>query len=868
MTQELLETSLQLDEAVKLANKANEVKTESLNTLTSILNGVEAMIYVTVADTGEILFINDHMKTHYDLSDDYIGKRCYDVLQAGMTERCPFCPCHELEINPDEVIVWDETSTLTGRSYRNADRYITWHDGRTAHLQYSVDITELIAAKELAEQSSDAKSDFLAMMSHEIRTPMNAIIGMTELAMRESMSDAVREHVTIVKHAAVNLLSIINDILDISKIETGNMQIVPSEYLMSSLINDVISIIRMRAIDSSIRFAVYLDSNLPHLLIGDEPRIRQVLTNILSNAVKYTDKGYVSFSVTGEKTDEDTIILKMEIKDSGRGIKQDDIDKLFEHYYKTDSGNSSDIDGVGLGLAISENLINLMGGSISVESVYGKGSTFTVTVPQKIRNPEKLAVVEAPAEKKSIVYERREIYADSILYTMSNLGVSCELALSDLQFRNMIDKNPYAYIFVSHTLFSRNRDSIINNGEHSRIVLLAEFGEAIPVGNWNVLSMPIHAISIANLFNGITDRFSYNSGEEMTVRFTAPEAKVLIVDDINTNLKVTSGLLLPYNMEVDLCSSGRESIELIKSKQYDIVFMDHRMPDMDGVEATEHIRTLGEDDSYYNNLPIVALTANAVSGMKEMFLEHGFDDFLTKPIDIVKLDVILEKWIPKDKQTGANQKSNIPIVKAEALQALEKVEGLNANKGIFLCSGTVEYYYEILATFCDDWHERENEIKKCLDSGNLPLYTTTIHALKGAAANIGADNLSEAAYALEMAGQRGDMAFIEINNTNAMLMLRQLLRNLNAVLSSRGLNVGRVGGTLDTEQFKTVLEILKSALIALDFEKINRTVDIMSTSAPTNNDKNAVKDIAKHILMFEYDEAVALIEELLGSDNL
>jgi len=714
-----------------------------------------------------------------------------------------------------------------------------------------------------AELANKTKSIFLAKMSHEIRTPMNAIIGMAELALREEMSDTVRNHVSTVKQAGANLMSIINDILDLSKTESGTLQIAPHEYSLSSLINDVISIIRMRAFDSQIRFVVNLDSDIPNALIGDEARIRQVLINILGNAVKFTEKGYVALFITGEKTDKKAITLSMEVRDSGRGIKEDDIEKLFDEYYQPEIESSSGKEGVGLGLAITRNIVKAMDGDITVESEYGKGSVFTVILPQKIHKSDKLAVVDNPDEKAVLIYERRAVYAFSIARTLENLGVHFELASSEEEFCDLVEKKRFPFIFASYVLFEKNNELVLEASDDSQIVLLTEFGESVPSGNWYTLSLPAHAISIAGTLNRESDNYSYNFIDEMTVRFTAPDAKVLVVDDINTNLKVVNGLLLPYKMNVDLRSSGFEAIEAIRTSRYDIVLMDHRMPGMDGVEATRRIREMAADDPYYANVPIVAVTANAVSGMKEMFLSSGFNEFVSKPIDTVNLNTVLEKWIPREKQIGATNENRIK----EKKQPEITIEGLDVSKGIMLTGGTVEYYFETLATFYVDGHERKEEIERCLEFDNIQLYITHIHALKSASANIGADRLSEAAYALEMAAIDGDLEFVRKNNDSFYIHLDKILISIGDALSSH-ISGNRAGGvTIGKEEYYDLLRHLRTALDELDIDTINKTIDRLISTAQSDEVLSMIREVSKQILMVEYEEAEALIDKLLSEDS-
>ena len=601
-----------------------------------------------------------------------------------------------------------------------------------------------------SDMRTQQKSNFLATMSHEIRTPLNAILGMTEIQMQNSgHPPSTSEAFIKINNSGNLLLNIINDILDLSKIEAGKLELVPVKYDVASLINDIIQLNYIRYESKPIEFKIEIDENIPSVLVGDELRIKQILNNLLSNAFKYTDRGQVTLAVNAECVGRGggavIVTLIFQVKDTGQGMTPEQISKLYDEYTRFNLEANRTTEGAGLGMTITRNLVDLMYGKISVKSAVNEGTAVTVRLPQKT----------------------------------DGIGI-----------RGIIGKE---------------------NSESLRQFRLSA--------------------SLQLKKNQITHEYM-------------PYGHILIVDDVETNLYVAKGLMAPYGLKIDLATSGFEAIDKIKEGiVYNIIFMDHMMPKMDGIETTKQLRRMG-----YNN-PIVALTANALAGQAEMFLKNGFDDFISKPIDIRQLNVCLNRLI-RDKQSS------------EVIEAAQK-EKIELDKKQVSNQGHRQIDAQLALIFARDAEKAVESIKASMKNHfdseeDLHMYIINVHAMKSALANIKSNELSSIAFRLEQAGREKNINVI-LSETN------DFLEKLGMVINEIKIKQQENIITEDTEEtiifLKEKLQIIKEACAAMDKKSAKLALSELREKTWSHKTGELINSITEHLLHSEFDEISALVEK-------
>ena len=614
-----------------------------------------------------------------------------------------------------------------------------------------MDMTEMIEAKEKADEANQAKSSFLANMSHEIRTPINAVLGMDEMILRNSHEDEILGYAQDIQTAGRTLLALINEILDFSKVEEGKMEIIPTQYELGSLINDLVNMVRDKVDKKGLKLEVEVDEGTPHKLFGDEIRIKQCMLNLLNNAVKYTEKGRVKLGVGFRKKDDKSIYLEVIISDTGIGMKQEDMEALFAPFARIEEKRNRTIEGTGLGMSITKRLLELMGTSLSVDSVYGKGSTFSFAVEQKVLSDESIG-----SFAENFRRENREVRK-----------------------------------------------------------------------------------------------------QEYKALFYAPLAHVLVIDDTETNLIVFKGLLRETGVQIDEASSGKQALMLTEKKDYDVIFIDHMMPEMDGLETLDEMKK----QKNYDKSVHIALTANAISGAREEYLAAGFDDYLSKPIDGTLLEVLLKKYIPESKQvtqdsySGKHSSNNTEQKEIEIPEWLYDVPGLDVDEGIKNCGGK-ESFMNVITTFHDTADQKNREIVGFYMTKDWNNYTVRVHALKSSARIIGAMKLSKLAEQLEAAGKSEDIDFIT-SHTDAALGMFEMLDSRLKKFDEVSDSLPPIGEDELKEAYQTIYDYT----LNMDFGMVESVLTMLKSYKLDISDEIIIKQVNDKLMMLDWDAIEVLVKD-------
>lgn len=607
------------------------------------------------------------------------------------------------------------------------------------------EITKIIStylAKIRADEASRYKGEFLSRMSHEIRTPMNAICGMTDLLLQSDLTGLNEEYVQTIKKASDNLLGIVNDILDFSKIEAGKLEIISEEYELKIMVDELITLVSNKLADKPVSFYTRINPGIPKVLYGDEARIRQIVLNLLTNAVKYTEQGFVELAVDYEELqDKNEMQLYISVKDSGIGIRKEDIDKLFAEFQQVDTRRNRKVEGTGLGLAISRQLAELMDGKIYIESEYGKGTIFTLKLKQSVYSDEPAVKIRNPSRISMLVYERDIYYCRGLQKICKDLQLQVHFEKDKEEFLNKAESGEYTHVLFDYDTLFYDIQKIIAAREKVSFVSMLNSDSSRPreIDNDNhcFLFKPLTIYSMDRLFN-VEGRAQEKRKDFQ--QFIAPDARILIIDDNQVNLKVAQGLLKGYQCRIDMASSGFEALHMvIENPDYDILFIDHMMPDMDGVETLQHIRSRAGD--YGKNVAAVALTANALREARELFSANSFQDFLAKPIDLKLLHHIMNKWIPEnkkqalpDQEKGRDEEWTIP----DSIRQRIHINGVNEEAGMRCSGNSINRYLGHLYIIAHAGKTKAEALKASAQTNDYQKYGLQIKALKAMAENIGA----------------------------------------------------------------------------------------------------------------------------------
>ncbi len=846
----------------------------------------------------DIFFYGIHETSIYDLAPLVI----FLILMYSTTEMCSFINCcmvtYYFIMFYDFLLVLDRSVGFTSLSVSRtlfhfilvyaagywAKNLIKSHVKERNHT--AARITEL-------EEMNRSTEDFLTNVSHELRTPINVVTGVTAVMLKNEEDVEKRKDIISIQMAGQRLFGQIEDILDYTEIDIGRIKVSEEPYMVSSLINDIISGKHLLEREHGLELVFDVDANVPSELLGDVRKLKKIIRHLISNAMKFTKKGGVYVRLYAIPKDYG-VNLCIRINDTGIGIDTENLEKICEKIFQINGGRSRSAGGLGLGLTVVYGMVAAMEGFMHIESKKGSGTMVSVSIPQKVLGKSPCMEVEARSDlclacflktEKYAVPEVRDYYNETISHISQGLNVPLYRVSNIEELKGLFKRYQLTHLVVGEEEYGENTSYFEYLDEPAEVVVIAGDNFTLPQGsNIKILRKPFYYLPLVNILNASAGKDSELLSRKNMI---CPGVKVLVVDDEPMNLMVAEGIFKDYKMTVKTAGSGMEAIELCGNEDFDLIFLDHMMPEMDGVETLKRLRRLHPDA--LEPLTVIAFTANAVSGAREMFLQEGFDEFISKPIEDLELERVLRKVLPKssivfedEKDVKMPEKPENPETGVGATEgepenrppednmALLESIGVNTRSGMRYSRGDKEFYVELLVKFARDEAQKASEMNDYFQKEDLENYRIRVHALKSSAKMIGADSLSEMAKSAEYAARDGDADYIKAHHEELIAQYHGLAQRVLEIFDLSGEDgAGQAapadGAEISASELVQRLTELKEGLDTFEADKADSLITEMGglvcRGMPVDG---LIRDIKKDVDDFEFSAAAEKVEALIG----
>ena len=753
------------------------------------------------------------------------------------------------------------------------------------------------------EETNHRTEDFLTNVSHELRTPINVVTGITAVMLKSEEDPEKRRDISTVQKAGRRLFDQIEDILDFTEIDTDRIKVSEDTYMITSIVNDIITENHLSERDNSLELIFDIDAGIPSVLLGDGKKIKKILKHLIDNAFKFTKKGGIYVRVYALPK-EYGVNVCISVKDTGIGISEEELAKIRERFYQTNGGRNRRAGGLGLGLPIVYGIVSAMEGFIRIESTVDVGTNVYVSIPQKVSDDAPGMVVENRENMCVACYLRpekyetpqvRDYYNEMISHLVCGLDISLHRVFTQEELEKLTSMYQLTHLFLGDDEYTRDVDYFEALAQKIKIIVVAGDGFVLPQGSRvKLLKKPFFSLPLVNMLNATTDEKEALLKKKQMI---CPDVNVLVVDDEPMNLMVAEGILKDYQMHVMTAESGRKAIALCEKEDFDLIFLDHMMPEMDGVETLKYLRKICSDTGKV--MTVIAFTANAVSGAREMFLREGFDEFISKPIETAELERVLRKVLPKasisfvdeesrdastqqiiNRENGIQtirpyempEMSNEPVkaYKEEDRMASLESYGIHTASGIQYCRDDRAFYEELLIKFAEAAARKGAEIDGFFRQEDYENYAILVHALKSTAKMLGADSLSEEAKAAEAAAKAHDADYIRAHHAELMDAYQQVAQHILHVYDlteeSTSQPAGEDGLEISKEELLKRLTELKEGLETFEMDKAEKLIEEMSKAVYDGTSVGQLlDDVRCKVEDFEFTAASEQVEALIGS---